>query len=134
MKRKPGRTGTIVSDNRKVYETAGLEQTKLRLNDGVEVDIISRDSLCYQIALPSGETARVDWTSIGVFDQKDEISFNTVVCSNVETLNLVTGAESPHWSPNGRLIAFLRRKNLSGQYWKANELWIMDPILSLIHI
>lgn len=128
VKRKPGRTGTIVSDNRKVYETAGLEQTKLRLNDGVEVDIISRDSLCYQIALPSGETGWVDWTSIGVFDQKDEISFNTVVCSNVETLNLVTGAESPHWSPNGRLIAFLRRKNLSGQYWKANELWIMDPI------
>ena len=128
VKRKPGRTGTIISDNRKVYETAGLEQVKLQLNDGVEVNIINRNILFYQIALPSGESGWVDWQSIGIFDQTDGILFNTVVCSNIETFKLIKGAESPHWSPNGRLIAFLRRKNLSGQYWKASELWIMDPI------
>ncbi|MBB13787.1 hypothetical protein CMK22_00885 [Candidatus Poribacteria bacterium] len=128
VRQKPGRTGTIVSDNRQVYETSRLVQNKLRLNDGVKVSIISREGLHYQIVLPNGETGWVDRTSIGVFDQKDEISFNTIVCSNVETLKLIKGAESPHWSPNGNLIAFLRRKNLAGQYWKASELWITNPI------
>lgn len=98
----------------------------LLLNDGVELPIVNRSDKWYQVELPNGEIGWMDGFGIGVFEEIEGIQFNEAVCSNVRTLELIEGGESPHWSPNGKLIAFLKRTNLSGQYWKASELWLTD--------
>ena len=41
-------------------------------------------------------------------------------------IQLIEGAEFPRWSPDGELIALLKRSDLGSRYWRANELWIMD--------
>ena len=68
----------------------------------------------------------MDGGGIGVFVETDDIHFNTAICKHNRTLELIEGAEYPHWSPRGKRIVFLKRTNLSGQYWRASELWISD--------
>ena len=98
----------------------------LSLNDGVELPIVNRLENWYQVELPNGQIGWMDGFGIGEFNAIEGIHFNKAVCSKVRTLALIEGGESPHWSPNGKLIAFLKRTNLTGQYWKASELWLTD--------
>ena len=119
--------GTVVHDQAPVYtEIDTTSKVKLWLNDGVVLPILNRTEGWYQIELPNGELGWMDRGGIGEFIETDDIQFNTAVCKHNRTLALIEGAEYPHWSPRGKRIAFLRRTNLSGQYWQASELWISD--------
>ena len=129
--------GIVVHDEAPVYVSRDsgftgessaekLPDVLLLLNDGVELPIVSQSEDWYQVELPNGEIGWLDEFGIGVFEEIEGIQFNKAVCSNVRTLKLIEGAEAPHWSPNGKLIAFLMRTNLTGQYWKASELWLTD--------
>ncbi len=119
--------GTVVHDQAPVYtENDTKSLIKLTLNDGVVLPILTQTAGWYQIELPNGEVGWMDDNGIGVFVNTDDILLNTATCKHNRTLELIEGAEYPHWSPNGKRIAFLKRTNLSGQYWRASELWISD--------
>ena len=119
--------GTVVRDQAPVYKERDAESPiKLTLNDGVVLPILNRTEGWYQIELPNGEVGWMDGGGMGVFVETDDIHFNTAICKHNRTLELIEGAEYPHWSPRGKRIVFLKRTNLSGQYWRASELWISD--------
>ena len=119
--------GTVVRDQAPVYKERDAESPiKLTLNDGVVLPILNQTEGWYQIELPNGEVGWMDGGGIGVFVETDDIHFNTAICKHNRTLELIEGAEYPHWSPRGKRIVFLKRTNLSGQYWQASELWISD--------
>ena len=99
---------------------------KLHLNDGVKLPILNEGGGWYQVELPDGESGWMDEFAIGRFEETDDVQFNTSICSNIRTLELIEGGEYPYWSPDGKAIAFFKRTNLSGQYWKASEIWITD--------
>ncbi|MCE2395059.1 PQQ-binding-like beta-propeller repeat protein [Candidatus Poribacteria bacterium] len=122
-----GPIGTVVRDLASVYtERDAGSPVSLTLNDGVTLSILNQIGDWYQIELPNGEVGWMDGGGIGVFVETDDIHFNIAICKHNRTLALIEGAEYPHWSPRGKRIAFLRRTNLSGQYWQASELWISD--------
>ena len=119
--------GTVVRDQAPVYTERDAESPiKLILNDGVMLPILNQTEGWYEIELPNGEAGWMDEGGIGVFVETDDIHFNTAICKYNRTLALIQGAEYPHWSPRGKRLAFLKRTNLSGQYWQASELWISD--------
>jgi len=119
--------GTVVRDQAPVYTEKDAESPiKLVLNDGVALPILNQTEGWYEIELPNGEVGWMDESGLGVFVETDDIHFNTAICKHNRTLALIQGAEYPHWSPRGKRLAFLRRTNLSGQYWQASELWISD--------
>ncbi len=119
--------GIVVRDQAPVYTENDAESPiKLTLNDGVVLPILNKTEGWYQIELPNGELGWMDRGGLGEFLETDDIQFNIAVCKHNRTLALIEGAEYPHWSPRGKRIAFLRRTNLSGQYWRASELWISD--------
>ena len=129
--------GIVVHDEAPVYakRDSGItgepsaeksSEVLLSLNDGVELPIVDASENWYQVELPDGEYGWMDGYGIGEFEEAEGVQFNKAVCSKVRTLELIEGGESPHWSPNGKVIAFLKRTNLSGQYWKASELWLTD--------
>ena len=119
--------GTVVHDQVPVYgEKDAASKVNLVLNDGMVLPILNRTEGWYQVELPNGELGWMDGSGIGEFVETDDIHFNIAVCTHNRTLALIEGAEYPHWSPRGKRIAFLRRTNLSGQYWQASELWISD--------
>ena len=119
--------GIVVRDQAPVYTENDAESPiKLTLNDGVVLPILNKTEGWYQIELPNGEVGWMDGGGIGEFVETDDIHFNIAVCKHNRTLALIEGAEYPHWSPRGKRIAFLKRTNLSGQYWRASELWISD--------
>ena len=119
--------GIVVHDQAPVYTEKDAESPiKLTLNDGMELLILNQAGRWYQIELPNGEVGWMDEGGIGQFVETDDIHFNIAVCKHNRTLALIEGAEYPHWSPRGKRIAFLKRTNLSGQYWRASELWISD--------
>ena len=119
--------GIVARDQAPVYEEREVgSPVKLALNDGVVLPILNQTEGWYQIELPNGEVGWMDGGGIGEFVETDDIHFNIAVCKHSRTLELIEGAEYPHWSPRGKRIAFLKRTNLSGQYWRASELWISD--------
>ena len=132
-----GIIGTIARDQVPVYADKMRESAvKMSLNDGVKLPILSPVDQSeipsagaagwYQVELPNGDIGWIDGFGLGVFAETDDLQFNTSVCSNVQTLTLIDGAEYPRWSPDGKVIAFLKRTNLSGQYWRAGELWMTN--------
>lgn len=119
--------GTVVRDQAPVYtEKDASSKVKLTLNDGVTLPILDQVGEWYHIELPNGDVGWMDSGGIGVFALTDDIQLNTVTCKHNRTLELIEGAEYPHWSSDGKRLAFLKRTNLSGQYWQASELWISD--------
>ena len=119
--------GIVVHDEAAVYSAKDSDSPmQLHLNDGVKLSILNEDGGWYQVELPDGASGWMDEFAIGRFEETDDVQFNTSICSNIRTLELIEGGEYPNWSPDGKTIAFFKRTNLSGQYWKASELWITD--------
>ena len=133
--------GTVVHDAAPVYtrKNGGTPATGegasvlLQLNDGVRLPIIQVSEGWYEVELPNGTRGWMDEFAFGEFKEIDGILFNTNFCrqedrSTLEPhrVQLIEGAEFPRWSPDGEFIAFLKREDLGGRYWHANELWIMD--------
>lgn len=119
--------GIAVHDEAPVYSANDLDSpVRLHLNDGVQLPVLNEEGGWYQVELPDAESGWMDEFAIGRFEETGGVQFNTSLCSNLRTLELIDGGEYPHWSPDGRAIAFFKRTNLSGQYWKASEIWITD--------
>jgi len=133
--------GIVTHDAAPVYTrkdritTSASEGTSvlLQLNDGVRLPIVSASGGWYEIELPNGVRGWMNKFAFGEFKEIDSIMLNTVFCRDGDQpmtdpyrMQLIEGAEFPRWSPNGEFIAFLRREDLGGRYWRANELWIMD--------
>ena len=133
--------GTVTHDAAPVYTrkgggtTASTEGSSvlLQLNDGVRLPIVGVSEGWYEIELPNGVRGWMNKFAFGEFKEIDGILFNTTFCrpeDNAITdpyrIQLIEGAEFPRWSPDGEFIAFLKREDLGGRYWRANELWIMD--------
>ena len=135
------RRGTVVHDAAPVYtekggatiDTSEGAAVLLQLNDGVELPITQVSDNWYEVELPNGVRGWMDRSAFGEFKEIDGILFNTNFCRSESQadpkpyrVDLIEGAEFPRWSPDGELIAFLKREDLSGRYWRGNELWIMD--------
>lgn len=128
-----GRWGVVVHDAAPVYATKDGMSVLLHLNDGTRLPIMQVSEGLYEIELPNGVHGWMDKFAFGEFEETDGILFNTKFCHlsdqsqvSPRSLQLIEGAEYPRWSPDGTLIAFLKREDLKGRYWRANELWIMD--------
>ena len=121
-------TGIVTQDNAAVYanRNAQTEKPLLRLNDGVVLPMLQSADGWYEVELPNGERGWMDTFAFGEFEETDGVLFNTNFCGKRRTLQLVEGAEYPRWSPDGELIAMLKRTELRGRYWQASELLIMD--------
>ncbi len=145
------RQGIVTHDAAPVYTrkdgitTAASEGTSvlLQLNDGVRLPIVGVSDKStpnahvafdgYEVELPNGVRGWMNKFSFGEFKEIDGIMFNTDFCREEDhpitdpyRIQLIEGAEFPRWSPDGEFIAFLKREDLGGRYWRANELWIMD--------
>ncbi len=118
--------GVITHDNVPVYAEQGDNEPLYRLNDGTNLPIVKKTTEAYQVELPNKQNVWVTMYRFGEFEDAEGVMFNTNYCNTPRILHLVAGAEYPYWSPNGELIAMLKRTDLSGSYWKASELWIMD--------
>ena len=124
--------GIVTHDNAAVYANRGVQPEKpkekplLHLNDNVALPILQFADGWYEVKLPNGERGWMDTFAFGEFEETDGVLFNTNFCGKRRTLQLVEGAEYPRWSPDGELIAMLKRTELRGRYWQASELLIMD--------
>lgn len=118
--------GLVTKDNAPVYDEKDGSTPMFFLNDGAELPIYNTSEDWYQVQLPNKELAWLDQLAIGQFEETEGILFNTNFCGTPQVLDLIDGAEYPSWSPNGEYVAMLKRKDLSGSYWKAHELWIID--------
>ena len=127
------RWGVVAHDAAPVYATKDGMSVLLHLNDGARLPIMTVSEAWYEIELPNGVRGWMDTFAFGEFSETDGILFNTTFCrkgddstASPRRLELIEGAEFPRWSPDGEFVAFLKREDLSGRYWHANELWIMD--------
>jgi len=129
--------GIVTHDEAKVYAVpnpSSETDVLLLLNDGVELPILeksqnlplSEEKGWYHVRLPNGETGWVNRLSFARFHSENGIKFNFDVINKTHTLIFPEGAEYPQWSPDGKNIAFLKRRDLKGQHWKADELWVSD--------
>lgn len=118
--------GVITHDNAPVYTQKEGTSPLYRLNDGRNLPILQTTQDWYQVELPNKEQVWLDKSAFGQFKETDGVLFNTNFCGIPRTINLIEGAEYPYWSPDGELVAMLKRTNLSGSIWIASELWIMD--------
>lgn len=137
------RHGTVTHDAAPVYTKKDGASVLLQLNDGVRLPIVGDSDKStpnprvtfdgYEVELPNGVRGWMDRLAFSEFEEIDGILFNTTFCrsedrsiTEPDRIELIEGAEFPRWSPDGEFIAFLRREDLGGRYWRANELWIMD--------
>jgi len=127
------RQGVVTQDAAPVYTAKEGTAVLLQLNDGVRLPILQVSDGWYEVELPNGVRGWMNKFAFGEFKEIDSILFNTTFCrpgDNAITdpyrVQLIEGAEFPRWSPDGEFIAFLKREDLGGRYWRANELWIMD--------
>ncbi len=118
--------GIVTQDNTPVFTEKEDTSPLYRLNDGTSLPIVQTERDWYHVELPNTETVWINRDDFGEFEETDGVMFNTNYCGTPRVLHLVEGAEYPKWSPNGELVAMLKRTDLSGSYWKASELWIMD--------
>ncbi len=130
---EPRRSGVVVHDEAPVYTTKDQKSVLLHLNAEMSLPIVQVSDGWYDIELPNGVRGWMDKFAFGEFEETDGILFNTTFCREPDgsapsprRLQLIEGAEYPRWSPDGELVAFLKRDDLKSRYWRANELWIMD--------
>lgn len=126
-------TGIVVHDAAPVYANKDGMAVLLNLNDGVHLPIVQASDGWYEVELPNGVRGWMDQFAFGEFEDTDGIMFHTTFGRRRELptaaprrIQLIEGAEYPRWSPDGELIAFLKRSDVGSRYWRANELWIMD--------
>ena len=126
-------TGIVVHDTATVYTNKEGPSVLLNLNDAVRLPIVQTSEGWYEVELPNGVRGWMDKFAFGEFEDTAGILFNTTFSRRRDLptapphrIQLIEGAEFPRWSPDGELIAFLRRSDVSSRYWRANELWIMD--------
>ena len=121
----------IVTRNRALlYESASPDSTlQILLHDGNRFAIQKAEGDWYYIRLPNGKMGWMHSDDFSEFGSQDAILYNQKHVTDVQELTLPQGAENPVWSPDGNYIAFLKRLNLSGQFWSANELWVSDAAL-----
>lgn len=126
-------TGIVVHDAAPVYAKKEGMAVLLNLNDGVRLPIVQTSEGWYEVELPNGVRGWMDTFGFGEFEDTDGILFNTTFgrrrgspTAAPRPMQLIEGAEFPRWSPDGELIAFLKRNDVGSRYWRANELWIMD--------
>ena len=125
--------GIVVHDTAPVYADKTGMAVLLNLNDGVRLPIMQTSAGWYAVELPNGVRGWMDQFAFGEFEGTDGILFNTNFINRRDLptapprrMQLIEGAEFPRWSPDGELIAFLKRNDVGSRYWRANELWIMD--------
>ncbi len=118
--------GIVTHDDAPVYTEKNGTSPLYRLNDGTDLPILQTAQDRYQVELPNKEQVWIDRFDFGQFEDTDGMLFNSNFCGKPRIIHLVKGAEYPYWSPDGERIAMLKRTDLSGSYWKASELWIMD--------
>ena len=118
--------GLVAKDNAPVYNERDESSPMFLLNDGTKLPIFNTLGDWYQVLLPNKELAWLNQLAFGQFEETEGILFNTNFCGTLQLLDLIEGAEYPSWSPNGEYVAMLKRNDLSGSYWKAHELWIID--------
>ena len=125
--------GTVAHDAAPVYIEKDGASVLLQLNDGVHLPIVQISDEWYEVELPNGVRGWMNQLAFGEFKKIDGILFNATFCGTQDhsakdpyRVQLIEGAEFPRWSPDGELIAFLKRTDLGSRYWRANELWIMD--------
>lgn len=118
--------GVVTRDNAPVYAEKDGTSPLLHLNDGTNLPILQTTQDGYQVELPNKEKVWIDKFAFGQFKETDGMLLNTNFCGEPRIVHLIKGAEYPYWSPDGERIAMLKRTDLSGSYWKASELWIMD--------
>ena len=120
--------GIVTHDTAPVYANKEGTSVLLNLNDGVRLPIVQTSEGWYEVELPNGVRGWMDTFAFGEFEETDGILFNTTFRHTTppRRIQLIEGAEFPRWSPDGKLIAFLKRNDVGSRYWRANELWIMD--------
>ena len=118
--------GTVTRDNAPVYAEKNATSPLYRLNDGTSLPILHTVQNWYQVELPNKEQVWIDKFAFGQFEETDGMLLNLNFCGKPRMIHLIKGAEYPYWSPDGERVAMLKRTDLSGSYWKASELWIMD--------
>lgn len=118
--------GVVTNDNAPVYTDKDGTSPLFTLNDGTNLPIVQTSQDWYQVELPNKEKVWLDKFAFGVFEDTDGVMFNSYYCGTPRIIHLISGAEHPSWSPDGQHIAMLKRTDLSGSYWKASELWVMD--------
>ena len=118
--------GVVTRDNAPVYAEKNGTSRLLRLNDGTNLPILQTTQDWYQVELPNKEQVWLDKFAFGQFKETEGMLLNTNFCGKPRIMHLIKGAEYPYWSPDGERVAMLKRTDLSGSYWKASELWIMD--------
>ncbi len=118
--------GIVTHDDASVYAEKNGTSPLYRLSDGTNIPILQTTQNWYQVELPNKQQVWIDKFAFGQFEETEGILLNTNFCGNPRMIYLINGAEYPYWSPDGERIAMLKRTDLSGSYWKASELWIMD--------
>ena len=118
--------GIVTRDDAPVYAEKNGTSPLYRLNDGTNLPILQTTQDWYQVELPNKEQVWIDKFAFGQFEETEGMLLNTNFCGNPRMIHLINGAEYPYWSPDGERIVMLKRTDLSGSYWKASELWIMD--------
>lgn len=118
--------GIVTRDNVPVYAEKDGTSPLFRLNDGTKLPILQSTQDWFQVELPNKAIVWLNEFAFGEFTETEGVAFNVNYCGTPRMIHLVSGAEYPYWSPDGKLVAMLKRTELGGRYWRASELWIMD--------
>lgn len=121
-------TVTVVLPDARTYSAPNAPAAlPLALNDGVDLPLLeSRDGWA-NVELPDGESiwlAPRAWAALVDGARDAPFRVNHAVTSVDTTLELPVGAESPQWSPDGSKVAFMLRRDLRGQIWQAQGIWL----------